>query len=207
VVRFGDLAGERCMATPAYLKTFRAFIDTPPAFAHLQNMEQEFYLGSDRAAVILQAANVEDTLESLIRTKLRRPLPADLDHRLFETEGPFATFSRKILAGFAFELFGPIYRHDLNTIRELRNGFAHVRIPMTFTTPEVAGMCEHLEIPELQHTWLPGAYSAGCDLEIATDKNHPRTRFTRACHTISLCFIELREALLGNPHGVRRDLP
>lgn len=195
------------MTTPGYLKAFKAFVETPPDFSHSLAMEQEFYLGSDRAAVILQAANIERILESLLQTKMRQPLSSDLRDRMFDGNGPLSAFSHRIMLGFALNLYGPVYRHDLDLIRELRNGFAHVRLPMTLTTPEVAGMCRHLQIPDIKPCWLPKAYSEKFDLRIVTDDAHPRTRFTRACHTIALCLLDLGQALLGLPGGVERDLP
>ncbi len=195
------------MTTPGYLKTFKGFIDTPPDFSHLIAMEQEFYLGSDRAAVILQASNVENILESLLQTKMRRPLSNDLRDRMFDGNGPLSTFSHKIMLGYAINLYGPVFRHDLDLIRELRNGFAHVRLPMTWTSPEVAGMCQHLQLPDSKLRWFPTAYSEKFDLEIVTDDANPRTRFTRTCHTIPLCLLELDQALRGLPGGVERTLP
>jgi hypothetical protein len=195
------------MTKHGYRKTFKTFIDTPPDFSQLIAMEQEFYLGSDRAAVILQTSNVENILESLLKTIMRQPLSNDIRDRMFDGSGPLSTFSQKIMFGYAFDLYGPMFRHDLDLIRELRNGFAHVRLPMTLTTPEVAGMCEHLQLPDSELRWLPKAYYEKFDREIVTDDTHPRTRFTRACHTIALCLLELDQALRGLPGGVERVLP
>jgi hypothetical protein len=113
------------MATAGYVKAFKTFVETLPDFSHALAMEQEFYLGSDRAAVILQASNVEGILESLLQTKMRQPLSNDLRDRLFDGNGPLSTFSHKVMLGYALELYGPVFRHDLDLIRELRNGFAH----------------------------------------------------------------------------------
>lgn len=196
------------MGTPAYLKAFRDSIQTRPSIAHIDGMEQEFYLGSDRSAVILQAASVEMSLETLIISKMRRDFPEDLRGRLFEGNGPLSTFSSKILIGYALDLYGPVFRHDLDIIKELRNGFAHVRLPMQLVDPAIAGMCTHLQIPDnKQLNWLPITYSEKYDIEVVRNHSHPRTRFTRACHTISLCLMELREFFLGSSYGVHRTLP
>jgi hypothetical protein len=139
---------------------------------------------------------------------MRQPLSNDLRDRIFDGNGSLSSFSDKILVGFALEMYGPTFRHDLDIIRELRNGFAHVRLPLTLTAPEVAGMCAHLQLPDHKELrWLPQAYSEKYDLEIAADDKHPRTRFTRACHTISLCFIELAGFWLEQSGGVQRILP
>jgi hypothetical protein len=138
---------------------------------------------------------------------MRKLSPTDYD-KIFEGNGPLSTFSSKILMGYGLRLYGPDFRHDLEIIKDIRNGFAHVRLPLLLTQPEIAGMCQHLrmaEHPELN--WLPVTYSEKYDLETAADDNHPRTRFTRACHTISLCLLELGHAWQGIPGGVERTLP
>jgi len=196
------------MANAPYLKKFRGFIRSPAGFSQVGEMEQEFYLGSDRAAVILQSANIERSLETLLMAKMRRQLSEDVKGRIFEGYGPLSTFSAKILMGYALDLYGPVFRHDLDIIKELRNGFAHVRLPLQLTQPELSGMCANLMLPDdRNYGWLPMAFSEKYTLEIVTDDKHPRTRFTRACHSISLCFIELREHLLGSQYGVFRTLP
>ena len=179
------------MAAPTYLKDFRAYLDAEPTFSDLPAMEAEFYAGTDRPAVILQASNVENILQSLIVKSLRQPLPSDLRDRLFEGSGPMSSFSSKVLVGHALGLFGPVFRHDLDLIRELRNGFAHVRHPLQLTTPVIAGVCAHLQLPDHEMRRVPSAYgNLYPDIEVVADDNHPRTRFTVACHTISLFMID-----------------
>ena len=88
---------------------------------------------------------------------------------------------------FALKLFGEVTKHDLKIIRELRNGFAHNRHPLTFATPEVADMCKHLKLPDTKHKAIPEAYARlAKDKDAAMDNNNPKTRFVAACFTISL---------------------
>jgi hypothetical protein len=195
------------MATPAYLKAFRDFLVSSPGFGDLPAMEVEFYAGSDRPAVILQASNVENILQSVVEKKMRQPLTVDLRERLFDHNGPLATFSNKILVGYALGLFGSIFRHDLDLIRELRNGFAHARHPMTLSTPQVAQVCKFLKLPDdkkLRATGPQAYYDRFPDLAVAADQSHPRTRFTVACHTISVRLLEAEHALST---GVAYTLP
>ena len=167
----------------------------------------EFYAGSDRAAVILQASNVENILQSVLQKKMRQPLASEFRERLFDGNGPLATFSNKILVGYALGLFGSVFRHDLDLIRELRNGFAHTRHPMTLSTPHVAEVCKFLKLPDdkkLRATGPQPYYDRYPDLAVAADQSHPRTRFTVACHTISVRLLELEQDILT---GVVRSLP
>jgi hypothetical protein len=193
------LGGFAIMPTPAYLRAFKAYLASSPGFFDLPAMELEFYGNiSDRAAVILQASSVENILQSVIETKMRKPLSNDLRDRIFEGNGPLSSFSHKILTGYALGLFGNVFRHDLDLIRELRNGFAHARHPMTSTTPEVAEVCKYLRVPDDEKLRIaPGAYyRLYPELTVSTDQSHPRTRFTIACHTISTRLLELEPSLL-----------
>lgn len=178
------------MPKPAYRKAFDDFIASPPAIEHAEAMEEEFYLGTgDRAAVILQASNVENILRLVLAGRFRES--KDLNSRIFEGQGPLSSFSHKILLGYALSVYGPIFRHDLEIIKDLRNGFAHVRLPMSLTHPAVTGMCGNLKLPDMPGSKGPFAYyDRYPDLKVAADPKHPRTRFTVACHTISLRLIE-----------------
>ena len=136
-----------------------------------------------------------------------RKLNSDDFQRVFDGTGPLSSFSAKILIGYSLRLYGEVFRHDMDIIRELRNGFAHTRMPLAFEQPEVAAMCAQLRMashPEL--SWLPVPYSTRFDLDIVGDNNHPRTRFTRACHTISVCLLDQGHAKIGLG-GVERQLP
>jgi len=107
--------------------------------------------------------------------------PDDLG-KLFENAGPLATFYAKINFGFAFGLFGPKTRADLNWIRDIRNAFAHATTSISFQSPEVLEACGQihtkprdpgpldpgtLDLPEMQY--LGAAQQLSMDLlKIAT---------------------------------------
>ena len=46
----------------------------------------------------------------------------------------------------AMRVFGPVTRHDLDTIRTIRNAFAHSHRPITFDFPPVADLCRSLTV-------------------------------------------------------------
>jgi hypothetical protein len=95
-----------------------------------------------RGACLMQTANVETALDTAITQFLR----LDDDSRLLEDENFFSSFSRKIELGYALTIYGRQTKSNLNTIRHIRNAFAHAKIPVTFDTPEVAAVCAQLEI-------------------------------------------------------------
>jgi DNA-binding MltR family transcriptional regulator len=176
------------MSGPAYLAAFKEYVRDDPTFADLPAMEREFYGEADRPVAVLQAAVVEEALKAAIKRKLAPGLPATFVADLFEFEGAVGTFSNRIAIAYALGIFKRQTHHDLNIIRALRNAFAHQRKPMRFSTPQIAGMCEHLFIPDIAGVaHAPHAfYELSKDLEAAVDKTNPKTRYVTACHSIAL---------------------
>jgi hypothetical protein len=187
------------MATPAYRKAFREFISSLPGIDDLPAMEQEFYLTpSARAAVLLQASLVEDTLRRMIQAKFVTGMSSDLTSRIFESNGPISTFGNRIIIGRALGLYGSVFHHDLEIIRELRNAFAHTRHPLEFETKEVADMCKHLRVVDSKLRQQPPIYSEKYpDRKTVINKKHPRTRFTAACYTITVHLMMSQGQLLS----------
>jgi hypothetical protein len=204
------LIGEDSMAKsdPKYIRDFKALLKGDVNAATLANLEAELYGASDRARAVLLASFVENALERYLKTKLRPTFPSSDYRHIFGFEAPLGSFSAKIKVAFAFNWYGPDTLHDLDLIRELRNGFAHSRNTFEFVTPEIAAVCRELRAPDSPGSFIPPTYLATVDdekLRDASDKKHPRTRFLSACHTIS-------ERLLSNSgvSGISRyilDLP
>jgi DNA-binding MltR family transcriptional regulator len=180
------------MADPAYLRAFKQYAREEPNITDLPALEREFYGESDRAVAVLQAAMVDQTLEAAIKRKLSPNLSGDFLKDLFEFEGVIGSFSNKITMGFALGVFGKKTFHDLNIIRALRNAFAHLRKPMRFSSPAVAGMCENLTIPDIAGiSHAPHAfYELSADAHMAVDNTNPKTRYITACHSIAIGFIQ-----------------
>jgi hypothetical protein len=55
--------------------------------------------------------------------------------------GAINGFAGKIILGYALGLYSEQVREDLQTIRHIRNGFAHSIGNVDFTTPEIAEAC------------------------------------------------------------------
>lgn len=179
---------------PKYIRDFKALCRGDVTVADLPTIEGELYGGSDRARAVLLASFVENALTAFLEAKLRPSYPSGEYRLLFGSMAPLGTFSSKILVAYAFNWTGPDTYHDLDLIRELRNGFAHSRNSFTFETKEVAAVSQKLRSPDWGGSFIPQSYLATVphdDLKAASDKRHPRTRFLSACHTIA-------ERLLSN---------
>ena len=173
---------------PSYVRDFKAFVRGDLTYDDLPAVETELYGTNDRARGVLLAAVTENALTIFVRHALREEINSDDRRLLFDQNGPLGTFSTKILVAYAFKLFGPDTRHDLDLIRLLRNQFAHSRKSFTFEAPVVARVCDHLRSPDAAGAFIPHGYLNSVpqvELSAASDKKHPRTRFIMACHIVA----------------------
>ena len=184
-------------ADPAYIRNLRNIIRADPQLSDLEALEQELYVStSDRATAVLFGAFVDDHLGRLLRSIMRADLNSDDARRLFDPEGPFGSFSSRILGAYALKLIGPTTRADLDLIRLIRNAFAHSKMPFGFNTPQARAACDHLKIVDLPGSNMPFGYlncvpDAG--LNAALDKTDPKTRFISTCHNVSYRMLVKRD--------------
>lgn len=101
--------------------------------------------GNDRESVIVIGTAIEAALEAYIKTRFTRLRIAD-QNSIFDGTGPLSTFSAKIDVGFALGLFGSKTRHDLKTIKDIRNLFAHSHTNVTFRNKKIASRVEGMYI-------------------------------------------------------------
>jgi hypothetical protein len=100
--------------------------------------------------------------------------------RLFEQDGVFATFSRKIDAASILRITGPTTNRNLTIIRHIRNAFAHAKRPIDFDTKEVAVLCADLTLL----TPLPPHKNRDDEKAALTS----RLIFADACSTVTWLF-------------------
>jgi hypothetical protein len=121
----------------------------------LQYME-EFYRQIDaeqnhRGAAILAAVLVNDALESALCRRL--PNPTNYFTRLFDNEGPLSTLDAKILMAQCFGIIGSLTQRNLETVKHVRNTFAHAGVPIDFSTKEIVDACNTLVLPPRPETF------------------------------------------------------
>jgi hypothetical protein len=86
--------------------------------------------------------------------------------------------------GYALGIYGPLTRKDLDTIRGVRNSFAHTALPIGFGDGEVIKKCKELTTPE--RLSLDPDYS-GFGRPFDLDK--ARDRFIYATRSISIILL------------------
>jgi hypothetical protein len=118
------------MKTPASVKTLKQLSRQFPPTLEMHNVIIGLTArGDHRALAITCAAFLERALEEYVSSALKWPddegEAAREQKAFFESDAPYATFSAKIRLGFLLGLYNKVVRDDLDTIREIRNAFAH----------------------------------------------------------------------------------
>jgi hypothetical protein len=128
------------MGSEEMSKAFKSFIRQGSSPRELSELMNELKTDGPRGTVVLAGALIDDFLRSAIEATLVE-LTEDEKKELFEGSGLLATFSARIKIGYAMGIYGRKTRHDLNTMRELRNAYAHVaNKSIAFDTPSVVSL-------------------------------------------------------------------
>ena len=165
----------------AYLEEFKKYIKSTAGHDR-QLIEAEFYGESDRACGILQASWIELSLEQAILVVLQ-----PRSSKLFAFPEPLSTFSAKIDFAYEVKIIGPKTRHDLDLIRELRNGFAHSMVPIRFDDAATTGICDHFQLLSTSAKFIPTHL-----VDRKNDYDSPRNRFLIVCYSIVKGLLDFR---------------
>jgi DNA-binding MltR family transcriptional regulator len=99
---------------------------------------------SDRGMSLILAAWLDDALDQYLRTRMVNDVK--VVESLFGPDRPLGTFSAKINATYGFAYISMDVFRDLNTIREIRNLFAHDRGTISFATQSIADKCKTFHV-------------------------------------------------------------
>jgi len=103
-----------------------------------------------RAAVIIAAAFMDGWLRQLIANFMVDDTKAidDLLGTEDNSDCPLSSFSARIKAAYCLGLISKDEHDDLNTIRRIRNRFAHRMHDLSFDDEEIVSWCNSLQIPK-----------------------------------------------------------
>lgn len=104
----------------------------------------------DRVAAIVSVSGLEDELEGAILSRLVEISRDEYDN-FFGPMRPMGTLSAKIHLGYMLGLYDREVRKDLESLRQIRNVFAHARRAVDFSTPEIAEECARLRVCKQAH--------------------------------------------------------
>jgi hypothetical protein len=121
-------------------------LTTKPATAEHQEEydKQTSAKADDRSFCLLLAAMLENELDRAIDHWLGE-LSEKIRHDMYDRDGPLGNFSRKITLASALEIIGPTSQENFRLVRNIRNAFAHAKVPLTFKTTEVSAVCADLK--------------------------------------------------------------
>jgi len=98
---------------------------------------------SERGAVLLTGAALDDALEDLLKNRL---VQAKCTDELFEGTAPLATFSARINLCFSVGVISATERSLLHQLKKIRNDCAHVQA-IRFHEPPMRDRCLALKLP------------------------------------------------------------
>jgi DNA-binding MltR family transcriptional regulator len=106
---------------------------------------------------IVGASIIAEDLRTALLSRMR-PISKRLERELFEGYGPLSSFASRIAMAFAFGVVSKDIRDDMDTIRKIRNTFAHSKKILNFTDPEIAACCRKLRTWDVKKTNLQAVY-------------------------------------------------
>ena len=120
----------------------------------------------DRTAAISAGSLADVALERAIRTRFRSLKRQEID-TIFAGTGPLATSSAKIQIAYALGIIGPQTKHDLTTIKDIRNVFAHAHQDITFRNLSIRRRCLGMHIVQRNRLNLPVTRSNPFDARVS----------------------------------------
>lgn len=134
---------------------------------------REMQTASDRAVVLTIGPFLEASAELAIASRMAEE---NFEELVMRPDSPLATFSAKIRILQGLGIIGPRHRKIMDTIREIRNTFAHSMKPIDFETDVIRDFCNTLE------DWDIDAFDI-------SHLSQPRKKFTCAAVTMAQHFV------------------
>lgn len=110
---------------------------------------------TDRGAVLMSAAFLDDKLKHLIEKRLVQD--KKVSRRAFDFNGPLGTFSSRIDFAYLIGIIPKNAQKDLHNIRAIRNQFAHHASPLSYKDEKVKNLCERLVFHGVKEAAEPGS--------------------------------------------------
>jgi DNA-binding MltR family transcriptional regulator len=103
---------------------------------------------SDRAVALIVTAWVDDALTEMLKRKLVQDDKVIDD--MFRHIGPLGTFSSRIGLAYLVGRISKTVYENLETIRKIRNDFAHTRDDLQFSCQGISDRCKNLYLKGLK---------------------------------------------------------
>lgn len=97
-----------------------------------------------RAAALIAVSILDNFLESAISACFVKLSQTKFNALFRDKQAPFSSFSNKISVAYALGIFNDVTRSQLDSVRSIRNAFAHTMQPIDFDHPIISAACNNL---------------------------------------------------------------
>ncbi|MFT3722659.1 MAG: hypothetical protein QM773_03650 [Hyphomonadaceae bacterium] len=150
-------------------KAIRNLSNWRPNEEEWDRLFEEIKNQSDRGAGIVAGSFLDATLQLALHSYFAAEPAREL---LENIGGALSTFSSRIIVGAALGLYSPAIRKRIDTIRHIRNAFAHTLKPIGFDEPAIADACAGLPLLDVRGSTPP----------VPTDWSDARQRYVGTCY-------------------------
>jgi DNA-binding MltR family transcriptional regulator len=102
---------------------------------------KEFQKESDRGAALVGAALLDDKLASTLLSFFKKTKES---RELLDVNSPLGSFNARIKVTYCIGLINEFEYREMETIRKIRNEFAHQLHGISFQTPKITALCKNL---------------------------------------------------------------
>lgn len=152
----------------------------------ISGVSAELRAMDDRPAAIVAATLVEDALEDyILKYRMAKLTKAEYEY-LFQGNGPLTRFADKIRIAHTVKLIYRSSARQIQIIKDVRNVFAHARIPVYFDTPEIIDYVNRITEVErhrdqvIQEIWK-GSNHPLHQIASSVRLHDPRSRYLGSC--------------------------
>jgi hypothetical protein len=157
-----------------------------PTDEERREVRQALARESPIATAILGASVVEYELEAELRARFRRS-DDEAWKLLTGDNGPLGTFSQKILAAYGFGIADATIKDAMDTIRQIRNAFAHTKKLIDFENEIVVRELRAVSLPKAKRSVL---YK---DLfDVREFRGDPRIAYASLCLVVGMNLLDKR---------------
>lgn len=130
---------------------FETLSENNPDLDAYYTFKKEIENNSDRGTVLICTSILDAQLEKLLKSFLISH--KKIDNELFNSTQALGNSSAKINMSYYLGLITETEKNNLNSIRKIRNIFAHQINQLSFNDPRILGLCNNLIIPK--NSYLP----------------------------------------------------
>jgi len=123
---------------------------------HFRDVSKMFFSldhESDRAVALIVSSWIDDALSEMIKGSLVQDNATVLNDT-FQHTGPLGTFSSRIKLAYLIRRIGREVFENLETIRGIRNDFAHSREDLQFSDQSIKARCQNLFLEDFKRNQI-----------------------------------------------------